>query len=82
MRVNGPEIIYFFKKKLYLIYPLFLKLNFVGKIKETKMGPIRSIIGGKKNKIGPFCVVVFHENNSSKSKFISKGAELFWAPQI
>ena len=30
----------------------------------------------------PIRSVVFHENTSSKSKFKSKGAELFWAPPI
>ena len=32
--------------------------------------------------MGPFWGVVFHENISSKSKFRTNGAELFWAPQI
>ena len=49
---------------------------------RSKMGPIRSKIGEIRTKIGPFWGVVFHENTSCKSKFRSKGAELFWAPQI
>ena len=49
---------------------------------RSKMGSIRSKIGDKRTKMGPFWGVVFHENNSSKSKFGSKGAELFWAPPI
>ena len=32
--------------------------------------------------MGPFWGFVIHENTSSKSKFRSKGAELFWAPPI
>ena len=46
------------------------------------MGPIRSKIGGKRTKIGPFWGVVFHENTSCKSKPRSKGTDLFWAPTI
>ena len=48
----------------------------------SKMGPIRSKIAEIRTKIGPFWGVVFHENTSCKSKFRSKGAELFWAPPI
>jgi len=46
------------------------------------MGPIRSEIGGKRTKMGPFWDAVFHENTTRKSKFSSKGAEFFWAPQF
>ena len=49
---------------------------------RSKMGPIRSKIGEKMTKMEPFWGFVFHENTSSKSKFRSKGAELFWAPPI
>ena len=52
----------------------------VGLIGTTKMGSMRSKIWEKRTKMGPFWVVVFHEN-TSKSKFRSKGAELF-PPQI
>ena len=45
------------------------------------MGPIKSKIVGKKAKRS-FWGIVFHENTSGKSKFRSKGAELFWRPQF
>ena len=45
---------------------------------RSKMGPIRSKIGGKGPKWGHFRC--FYP--SRKSKFRSKGAELFWAPPI
>ena len=48
---------------------------------RSKMGPKRSKIG-KKDLNGTFWGVVDYENSSSKSKFRSKGAELFWAPPI
>ena len=44
---------------------------------RSKMGPMRSKIGGKRTKMGPFWGAVFHEITSSNSKFKSKGAELF-----
>ena len=47
---------------------------------SSKMAPIRRKVGEKRNKLGSFWGVVFHENTFSKSKFGSKGAELFWAP--
>ena len=31
---------------------------------RSKMGPMRSKIGGKRTKMGPFWIVVFHENTS------------------
>ena len=37
---------------------------------------------GNKDQNRAFLGVVFHENTSCKSKFRSKGAELFWAPPI
>ena len=49
--------------------------------KEQK-GTNKELNWGERTKMGPFWGVVFHENTSSKSKFRSKGAELFWAPPI
>ena len=50
---------------------------------RSKIGPIRiKKIWGIRTKMGPFRGVVFLENTSSKSKFRSKGAELFWALPI
>ena len=46
---------------------------------RSKMGPIRSKIGEKEPKWSGF---VFYENTFSESKFRSKGADLFWHPQI
>ena len=37
---------------------------------------------GKRTQMESFWGVVFHENTLSKSKFRSKGADLFWAPPI
>ena len=48
--------------------------------KRSKIGTIRSRIGGKRTKMGLFWGVVFHENTYTKSKFRLKGAELFWTP--
>ena len=36
--------------------------------------------GSKKAQNRVFLVVIFHENAFSKSKFRSKGGELFWPP--
>ena len=44
--------------------------------------PHKELNGTNKDQNGPFWDVVFHENTSRKSKFRSKGAELFWAPQF
>ena len=49
---------------------------------RSKFGTIRSKIGEKGTKIGSFWGVVFHKKTTSRSKFRSKGAELFWAPPI
>ena len=48
---------------------------------RSKIGQIRSKIEEKRTKMG-HGGVNFLENTSGKSKFISKGAELFWAPPI
>ena len=48
---------------------------------RSKIGSIRSKIVEERTKIWAFWGDVFHENTSSKSKFRSKGAELFSAPR-
>ena len=49
---------------------------------RSKKGPIRSKIWGKRTKMRSIRGVFFHENTCSKSKFRSKGAELFLAHPI
>ena len=49
---------------------------------KEQSGPNKEHNWEKRTKMRSFRGVFFHKNSFSKFKFISKGAELFWAPPI